>query len=150
MNARGQCCSKCGSSAFGRWTSTSDGKVHVYCKPCRRVRAQNYSARKILNGGSHSQSEWEEKLHMYDRCPACGKRWEDIPRRPDPRYSKVWTKDHIHPLSAGGTDDIANIQPLCYRCNFIKNNKRPRGLVENNARPECPITDIMLSTKLAL
>ncbi|MCZ6750338.1 MAG: HNH endonuclease signature motif containing protein [Acidobacteria bacterium] len=79
-----------------------------------------YSLRKALNRGSHSRLEWERKLAEYDSCPECGRRWEEIPPRPDSRYTKVWTKDHIVPLNKGGTDNIENIQPLCYRCNFAK------------------------------
>jgi len=113
-------CSKCGSTDFGIWTSASTGKQHRYCRPCRRVRAATYSQRKAVNGGRHTRQQWLAKLNMYDRCPRCQRFWTDIPPRPDRRYKFVWTKDHIIPLNVGGTDDIENIQPLCYQCNSAK------------------------------
>ena len=117
-------CSKCGSHDFGIWTSASTGRVNQYCRACRRVRAAQYTARKKLSSGSHTRREWLQKLQAFDKCPGCGLRWSDIPKRPDRRYRFVWTKDHIIPLTRGGGDDISNIQPLCYRCNSSKCNGR--------------------------
>ena len=61
--------------------------------------------------GSHSFEEWQNlcKKHNW-RCAKCNKR-------------KKLTKDHIIPLSKGGSDNIENIQPLCKGCNSKKYNK---------------------------
>lgn len=113
-------CSKCGSTDFGQWTSATTGKVHRYCRKCRQQRANTYSQRKLINGGSHTNKEWKAKLAKYDGCPRCGRLWSDIPIRPDRRYRYVWTKDHIIAVTSGGTNNIDNIQPLCYQCNSSK------------------------------
>ena len=107
-----------GHDSWSTWTST-DGTIHKYCKSCRRVRARNYSTRKKSAKGDHTRSEWEAKKRSYDRCPQCGRKWEDVtPSKGSAKY-KI-TKDHIIPLIEGGTDYISNIQPLCYQCNFGK------------------------------
>ncbi len=78
--------------------------------------------------GSHTNKEWEDIKRYYDfRCVQCGIKEEEI--------RKIWkgtsfnklTKDHIVPISRGGTDFAWNIQPLCVSCNSkkhrIKNEK---------------------------
>lgn len=61
--------------------------------------------------GSHSLNEWNELKEKYNyKCAICGEK-------------KPLTKDHIIPLSKGGTNYITNIQPLCRNCNSKKNNK---------------------------
>lgn len=35
------------------------------------------------------------------------------------------TVDHIYPKSRGGSDDLDNLQPMCYACNHRKGNKLP-------------------------
>lgn len=32
----------------------------------------------------------------------------------------LFTKDHIHPRSSGGVEDMDNLQTLCYNCNTLK------------------------------
>lgn len=116
-------CIKCNSNDWGCWASTTTGKIHRYCKPCRRKRADSYSARKKKNGGYHTKKEWLALLEASTECAICGKAWDSIPRHPDKRYKYVWTKDHKLPLSLGGNDDISNIQAVCYRCNSSKCNR---------------------------
>lgn len=61
--------------------------------------------------GSHTQKQWEILCSFFNGvCPRCLQPTEEF------------TKDHIVPLSLGGTDNIDNIQPLCLRCNVIKSN----------------------------
>lgn len=63
------------------------------------------------NGGSHTSEEWAALCEKYNwRCVSCGKK-------------SPLTKDHIVSVDQGGTDDIANIQPLCKPCNSRKKNK---------------------------
>lgn len=65
-----------------------------------------------VNGGHHTQADWVRLKYRFNyRCVKCQQR--------DPNL----TKDHIIPLSRGGTDDISNIQPLCRSCNSSKGAK---------------------------
>lgn len=73
------------------------------------------------NGGRHTKAEWEHLLSNTPNCAACGRAWDEIPLRPDGSYRHTWTKGHKVSVLHGGTNDIANIQPECYQCNFKKN-----------------------------
>jgi len=59
--------------------------------------------------GEHfTEEEWLALMEFYGgRCLCCGST-ENI------------TVDHVIPLSLGGSNSIANIQPLCEGCNLDK------------------------------
>ena len=113
-------CKKCQTTNWSIWESSSTAKQTKYCKTCQRNRAKAYIERRNNANGKHSNKEWFAKLASYNSCPNCERLWSEIPSRPNPRYKNVWTKDHIIPLIRGGNNDIENIQPLCYQCNFGK------------------------------
>jgi 5-methylcytosine-specific restriction endonuclease McrA len=82
-----------------------------YCKNnpenISHLKARRY-ARERCAEGSHSLKEWQALKRIYrNKCGMCGE-------------EKKLTKDHIIPLSEGGTDYIDNIQPLCRNCNSKK------------------------------
>ena len=88
------------TEAHRRWKSKNPKRMS-------HLKARRYAREKGAKG-SHTLEEWEslKERHEYN-CLFCGKR-------------KPLTKDHIVPLSEGGTDFITNIQPLCRNCNSRK------------------------------
>lgn len=83
--------------------------------PEKSVAANNRRrARKLAAGGSHTEDEWQSLKAFYNcTCLCCGKREPEI----------QLTRDHVIPLTEGGSDSIDNVQPLCARCNSKKSNK---------------------------
>lgn len=66
------------------------------------------------NGGKHTDLEWYQLCATYGwKCARCG-------------VKTKLTRDHILPVSKGGSDNIANIQPLCRSCNSSKATKQIR------------------------
>lgn len=81
------------------------------CKQCRRARANAWFHNRRANGGTHTEREWADLCEaMGGRCLRCN---SDAPL----------TKDHVVPVSQGGTNDIGNLQPLCRPCNAAKKDK---------------------------
>jgi 5-methylcytosine-specific restriction endonuclease McrA len=62
--------------------------------------------------GRHTQKEWDMLKKFFDnKCVVCC------------GFNQKWLeKDHIIPISKGGSDSIKNIQPLCQYCNQSKGN----------------------------
>jgi hypothetical protein len=64
--------------------------------------------------GSYTDGEWELlKIQYGFTCPCC--------HQAEPIIQL--TRDHIIPLSRGGSNFIENIQPLCKKCNVKKFTK---------------------------
>lgn len=83
-------------------------------KEKRQVITMNRIARRKKNGGSFTSEEWEAlKKSCNYSCLCCGEIEPDI----------KLSIDHVIPISKGGRNDIANIQPLCLPCNQRKNVK---------------------------
>ncbi len=67
--------------------------------------------RRGSTSGSHTNEEWKALCARYDnRCLLCFSK-------------KRLTRDHMVPLTQGGTDSIDNIGVLCMPCNARKNNR---------------------------
>ncbi|ALC88134.1 hypothetical protein AM499_07750 [Bacillus sp. FJAT-22090] len=63
----------------------------------------------------HHFNEWTELLKKHDNiCFYCGVRMTKTPG------IKQRTRDHMIPISKGGSDKIENIVPACRSCNSKK------------------------------
>lgn len=77
--------------------------------------------------GTHTAAQWATLRGLCgERCVACGKPEYDL-------HGGIVCKDHILPISLGGSDHISNLQPVCRPCN----TKRGDGCVD--LRPEAAI-----------
>lgn len=91
-----------------RWARENPEKHAAQCN--------RYRARKASAPGSHTVTEWAAiKTKQRGRCADC-------------REKKPLTRDHITPLSKGGSDYAFNIQGLCKPCNSRKSAKVRAGL----------------------
>lgn len=64
--------------------------------------------------GSHLRTEWLEKCNLLGwSCSYCD----------TPLDTKTVTKDHVTPISRGGSNDIDNVVPCCSSCNSRKKDK---------------------------
>jgi 5-methylcytosine-specific restriction endonuclease McrA len=83
--------------------------------PEKSVAANNRRrALKYASKSTHTEEEWLELKAFYNfKCLRCGAQEPDI----------KLTRDHVVPLTQGGSDSIDNVQPLCAHCNSKKNNK---------------------------
>lgn len=105
--------------------SSGSKGVQRRCKTCRRAQVLRYFHDKRANGGTHTETEWLALCARYDqRCASCG-------------GSKKLTRDHIVPVSKGGTNDIDNIQPLCKSCNSAKKDKVLQSSILPSQKPDC-------------
>jgi 5-methylcytosine-specific restriction endonuclease McrA len=69
--------------------------------------------RKLSSGLISGSLKFEVLKRAKTRCEACGASNEE----------KALEVDHIVPRNKGGTDDLSNLQALCYSCNSMKRDR---------------------------
>lgn len=91
-------------------------KAYVRSNPERyRAHVRNRRAKAKEISGSHTHEDVAGILKAQrGRCAYCRK-----------RLTNRWHVDHIIPLCRGGTNDRANIQITCSKCNLRKSRKDP-------------------------
>lgn len=74
--------------------------------------------------GTHTKKEWDSIKEKFDfNCVQCNINEKQLIEKWNGTNFGKLTKDHIIPISKGGTDYISNIQPLCISCNAQKRDK---------------------------
>ena len=111
-----------------QFTRRSNASYYSACKDCNKYEfAHLRRSRLRKSAGRFTREEFEALLKKFETCPMCGRKWEEIPLIPG--HKVPWTADHIQPITPAtegekpGTNDISNIQPLCYSCNSKKGNR---------------------------
>ncbi len=94
------------------WTNTvGDSAEPVYNPDYRATLAGESSKVYSAARRTLSTSDWLDLCNKYgNKCLCCGS-LENL------------TRDHVVPISAGGSHSVSNIQPLCRRCNSKKGNQ---------------------------
>lgn len=91
-------------NAAWRRANPEKAKDSVIRRRCRLLRAE----------GKHTAAQWQAlKAHYGNRCLCCGR----------PEMEVALHRDHVIPLTRGGSNWISNIQPLCKECNSAKGEK---------------------------
>jgi 5-methylcytosine-specific restriction endonuclease McrA len=132
------------SAARERWRETPQGKEYV--KTYRASEKRKAVLRKYYEEGNgratidryHSTTKGRESLlrGVHKRrarmgmavCDLTAAQWEGIKQAQNYRCllcgeGKPLTRDHIVPLSKGGSHTAANVQALCRSCNSRKGNR---------------------------
>jgi len=81
-------------------------------KQGRIMRDHRRRARLLQAGGTWTPKQFAELCEASDdHCWYCQKQCDNL------------TVEHMQPLSRGGSNDIANIAPVCPSCNYTKRDK---------------------------
>ena len=111
-------------------TATVSRAGRVQCDEClankanKREHRRRYRAAKASSSGE-PYADYVIADAFAWKCQLCGKAIPKAAKYPDPRSLSI---DHVLPVSLGGADDAANVQPAHLRCNLTKRNGvRPEG-----------------------
>lgn len=85
------------------WISPAHTKLRHVMKRYERMQAAKAK-------GTHKTSDWQVLHDIFGACVACSTPYTEL-------NGGAATKDHIHQISDGGCDCIANLQPACRQCN---------------------------------
>lgn len=97
---------ECSLATKGKQVAEQDTRRVEYDRRARRLTVARLR-------GTHTEVEWEAVLERHGhRCAYCG-------------TTDRICKDHIRPVSRGGSDSATNLQPLCRRCNSWKRDRWP-------------------------
>src|SRR2546426_7487543 len=66
------------------------------------------------------------------RCQFCGRNQQEL------RHRECLTRDHLVPLSRGGTNGWANVLTACSSCNTRKGNLLPERSEEHTSELQSP------------
>jgi 5-methylcytosine-specific restriction endonuclease McrA len=76
-------------------------------------------ARYGIELGGYTYDDWLDLVNKHgNKCYYCGVELTKIPHK-----KNTLTRDHVIPLSNGGTDKLDNIVPACNSCNGRKSTK---------------------------
>ena len=110
-----------GSSSQGKQTSKTWRHKNIE-KILEWNRRRNLKKKGVK--GKHTLTEWKElkRTHGY-RCVDCHISEEELKLKWKNTNFTMLTRDHIIPITKGGTDNINNIIPRCVSCNSRKKDK---------------------------
>jgi hypothetical protein len=94
-----------------------------------RAWSNAYRARKVGAEGDCTVDEWLAILRYFDfRCAYCLKHTDEV---------GTLAREHMLPLSRGGTNHPDNLAPSCKVCNSRKRNSTPLEFLVRQRRLEC-------------
>jgi 5-methylcytosine-specific restriction endonuclease McrA len=116
------------SDGLKAWKAANINRVRENQRKWRKAHPAEMAARRSSEqgrrrgaSGKHTASEVAALLGLQKgRCAVCRD-----------KLNAKFHKDHIIPISAGGPNDIKNIQLLCPPCNLAKHSKHPIDFMQS-------------------